>query len=418
MTGMRPHARYNCVFTALFSCSLLSTLSCEGQPPNNNVAPQPAANAGGGRALPADAGELFFAHAVYQQLGREGESINALAVPVLLPDLLTDADTLPGQLDFLHSIPKRNPVIFSSTGMSISTQMNRLAPMITIAAERTPEEEADYQALKAKLFLPGGAKTPPYKAYLAYAEKLQEIRDMIAKPPPTMAELNQLQMRETTLREEWRERPDSTAIETAALRFREFDVTAEVELLKAWKQRIAAETTPVIRWSDLADPAGWRQVSFSNAATHALLLKGTSKRGGAAQEEVFNVKPGDVSLSLRLRRVSLAHTALPADALTSRLWKSASLQISDGNDQQDTATELVPRLVSEIIVAKEIELRYADETVWDHVRRFLTDHSQISVGGLALADGAFYLLPGSVAVNRPSIVGVYVKAVPASPLTR
>lgn len=405
---------------AITSCLVPSISSCLAQQVTDTGDRQPASRRSSNLERSSEDGELFLAHTLFDILGGEKESLNMLAVPVVLPNLTTDAAQLPQELDFVARVPQRSPLVLSATDRTISAQMKRLSPTIEILAERTPQEEAEYQSLRANLYLPSGEKNLGYRDYEVYAQQLRELREKMEKATKSTAESIQLQMRERALRDDWREHEHANEIENAALKIRRYDRTEEVAMLKAWKSLIADDTHPVVRWSSLSDLNVWQDRSASTAAPHALLLKGTRKVDSTVESVAAKVRPGDVSIALRYRRVAVNHPSLSGEALTSPLWTSATLRISAGSEGGDDPNDLVPRAIAEVIVAKELEFMLVEDGIRKQVSTFLDEHTDVSIGGLPVAEGSHFTLPGSLTINawRPAVIAVIVKGLPKSPVAR
>lgn len=343
------------------------------------------------------------------------------------PIILEDYTGIPSQDETTFTLFDRVPASGASLFLTdpkaptISEILAKIIPLIQLGkVVLTQEEEQEVRDATNFLYENGDHNKPSakYAKYLDFQSRYNALTKSL-QSATSAAEKANIQTQISILERNWslsgyREDVDSN-LNILASKGGEDTAAIKADWVATVKASKSGDYGQV--WPALARFNDW---VITNASlpqpTHKIPL--LSK--GAKSEQWSQVQISEpTQLAMRICRVGITRPALEHPFFRSRQWKiNGAWVLSDGNPLRDVDSELMPRIVSELVLVKGIEIVLGSEEDWKIIATALKNSAEVKLGGLPIqhqAKKGYYLAPKMLALIQPYVIGVVISAVPKIP---
>ena len=303
----------------------------------------------------------------------KSRQILTLAKPVIAPNVFDHDPDFSRVLDGFDKIPVIANNELELGTVSIYQTLAALKNDIVVSAgEPTATNSASLDQARKLLFKPNGLPTDDYSTYLRFESDHKRMLDKIkAETDPA----NQEQQRTALIRQEreWEILGNRSAIASAISQFESGKKQSDPSRVQTWLSVVRPLQIPQTLSLALAGTQ-WLRFSYSN--TSAKPISATT--------------PSGTSVDLgKLRRISFDATIVWLDRayltspfLADRGWKTRSGRVvSTGMDR--TTEDLVPEVISGLLIAKNVELQTADDLP-GQILDLLREGQDFNIDGIAI----------------------------------
>ncbi len=331
-----------------------------------------------------------------------------------IPNMLTNDDRFKKSLAAFNVVPKTDGSLGDQGGANISTLLGQIAANVEFGQpDLTPSDEDQISKANSILYTNTtlGLKTEEYKKYLEYKSQYDDVTQALkslsdpSQRAPLLAKARQIER-------EWGLFGNKGKIDTALGVVSSLAANDGPRLLRSWQSSISSgsDLRPE-SFFGLFSASEWLRVSLSSTDLKQLQL---AARGPSEVNDL----PSLQSISFDYTVFRIVRPALQHPFLQDHSWRTTNgFIISGGNPAMPSASELIPQVVSALIVVKNVELTFTDPLSTE-VDDLLHSSKPVSISGIVMrADGTAGLSYQAryVATGVPNLIGYLSESLPKIP---
>jgi hypothetical protein len=307
------------------------------------------------------------------------------------------------------------------TSDELLTQLRRLEETIELSEpELTRDQEASLASARALLYENARTQEPTqaHRTYLEFDKRYNGLRAQLTNAT-NAAERASLQLEMRTTEQDWNTYGRRLQIAQALDAVARFTPEQTGRLREAWRAALTASSGADYArvFPAIAGSSGWTALTVPVPADQSAGRMTLTKRNGSGPP-VSQDLAGVAQLSMRVLVWRIPRPVLEHPFLRSPNWRSKqSFVLSDGLPIS-APSELVPRVISALVLGKGLELTFSSDTSWQTVSQALATSDTVSLGGLTLktpSAGSPFASPGYVGASAPFVLGVVVSEIPKIP---
>jgi len=260
-------------------------------------------------------------------------------------------------------------------------------------------------------------KTRDYERYLEYEGKYVKLKSSLdAASSP--AERSSLQQQVAIARQDWDTYGNRAVISQALDTVARYGEDKSKQLREDWSKSLTPEGIGDFSqfWQIFSSTTDWISISISSQLLDPSQSFSVTTSSGTTQ-----LPPRSITqISFQYRFYKIPRRSLTHPFLQTRNWRnSKSYVLSDGL-AADSPSELLPRVVTSLLVVKNLEIIFEPSSSWQLVDQALAKDPTVTLSGLALKSQnktVAVSLPNYLLVATPFIAGAVVSDVPQIPAT-
>ncbi|MCK1582159.1 hypothetical protein IVB03_21940 [Bradyrhizobium sp. 168] len=364
--------------------------------------------------LPANADDVTSIPQIMVDLIRKGANLDAaspasyvrgrhvlrLAKPVIAPNDFYHDEEFSRTLAAFDNVPAVKANEVSAGSKSVSEAFSGLKDDLVLSTtDQSAASTPSLDQARKLLFKPNGLATDEYATYLRYESDHKRILDKL-KVETDPGSQQQQRLALAQLEREWELLGRRSAIAIAVSQYESARKQSDPVRIQTWVSSI--KPFPVSdALSQALTSSQWLRFSYSN--TSSVPISATTATGAV-------VKLGKAQrISFDAAIVWLDRSYLTNPFLTDRGWKTKSGRVvSSGVD--GATDDLVPEVISGLLVAKNVELQLASEFP-DTVMDLLKSKQNLSVDAFLLTDEpkiSFGFQARQLTLSGPVVLGTIV----------
>jgi hypothetical protein len=302
-----------------------------------------------------------------------GRQILKLAKPAIAPNDFYHNEDFSRVLAAFDNVPviKNNEVNLGQKSVS-QALVDLKDDLLLSVSEQSVTNNASLDQARKLLFKPNGLPTDEYATYLRYESDHKRMLDKL-KVENDPASQQQQRVALVQLEREWELLGQRTTIALAVSQYESVRRQSDPARMQTWLASIKPLLLPDALSLALTGNQ-WLRFSYSNTSSNAI---------SATTPTAMVINLGKVQrISFDAAIVWLDRAYLANSFLTDRGWKTKSGRVvSTGAD--GTIDDLVPEVISGLLVAKNVELQLTNELP-DRVMNFLKKKQDISIDAFLL----------------------------------
>lgn len=332
-------------------------------------------------------------------------TVRAIDPALVFPNRIAHATELSAKLSRFDLVPA--PSNMTEPDLRVSAAFDKLETDIEFSTRVLTEVEREELREAERLLFIGTDRTPsPDLAQFKEFEKTFDelVAQLAAETNP--AAQSTIRARITQTERDWELFGRRDDIRAALLKVEALTQPDNQSLLQQWRGAVAEPNALSTQYlsSELAR-LSWLRVS---AGSSNLLEATVSVRANSDTYELPQLSRVALDVSL----LPISRPPLDSPLLLNKTWRLHSgAVLSDGNPSLDGPEELLPRVVSALVLVKNVELFFREE-ISDDVLDILEGSGGLFLGGIELPDTK--LAPrafqsDSVTIVGPAVIGVLVE---------
>ncbi|TWB07187.1 hypothetical protein [Bradyrhizobium stylosanthis] len=334
--------------------------------------------------------------------------------PVSVPNFLEGDSGFRTAIKMFDRLPGRSGALPTDDAHTILAALTKISKDVEFSSRILSDLEKQQLKEARKLLFQDENQTVPtstYSTYLTFKSQRDEQARLLRSETTPAGRANILQ-KIANINQNWEISGFKNDVELALARIASLDDRGPSTQFAEWKNLISdgSEIRPSSISSAFVEPSWIRfsaSVALDDPEAFSLLVDGAK-----------SPLPQPTRLSFEFLRLQISRNALEARFLFDTTWRNKfGFILSDGNSATDDDSELLPRVVSELILVKNVEIALAAD-ITPGAMAALKSGRIISLLGFPLQqegirDAVFQLrYLGSA---RPSIVGYAILEMPKIP---
>ena len=322
-----------------------------------------------------------------------------LSRPTSIPNEFESNDSFVKTISEFDAVPLLKDKEVTLGESNISAELQSLdGQIITPLEPASAAENAALKEAKSLLFLQNGLPSPGYKTYLEYESEYLKRIDTLKKE--TSPELQEQQRAELAILErEWEALGDRSMYAAAVEQFEKSTSVSGTAYADKWVNSIKPVDVIAALRTGLAN-TNWVRFSRSSAPDNLKVELTDETRG--------SVLPAIRRLSFDGSIVWFDRPYLLDGFFVSANWKSKTDRPVSVGSGGDSSNSLVPRLIVGVLLAKNVEMQFADDMP-SAALGLLQSEQPLSVDGIELSARSAHPIAfqkSSIGLSSPVIVGV------------
>ena len=257
-------------------------------------------------------------------------------------------------------------------------------------------------------------------AYLKYSEYEQKYNDLVKRLQASQnaAEKASIQSSFASLERDWSLFGKRAEISQALNVLAKFDTSRLKDQFESWSKlvhdTVSGDFSNLTLAFDL--PSDWRSITLPIRTQTPLALYVAKEQNDIPQR---SQAPKIKQVSLRIIRVPIKRPPFEHPFLSTKNWKFKNGSvISDGDPSTDSRSEICPRIVTELVVARSIELLFESAEEGRRFVRMVNASAIVTLGDLPIKGkdtSGVFLISRLLSLNSPYIIGVIATDFPRIP---